>query len=228
MFFKGLEGFLRAQTAELSQKLTELIGDIVPVYNTEVDENMDASLKDAYSHISSIIDSWIKLVLQMQALENNSDTASASLTMPDGTHEYKLIATVWGVPSHEQKQNIIPTHIGIMDYFMYRCICDIPNNPVQIFYSWIKKECDLAHALVTLSPDGYVPEDVKNRLDAGEQFINWDSSEAEGFDDDVLNPLLLSLAGINDPLNLCSLDACVSHIEEFFDSFGFHEGRVSL
>lgn len=124
------------------------------------------------------------------------------------------------------KQFCIP--VGRIDYFIYRAICDIPDNPVQVFYKWVKQQCDLAHILISLSPDGYVPQEVRDKFDRGEGVINWDSSEAEGFPDDILNEGILDLAGVHDPLNLWSLDACVSHIEEFFDSFGFHEGGVSL
>ena len=35
MFYKNLESFLYDKTAELSQQLQEIIGDIVPIYNTE-------------------------------------------------------------------------------------------------------------------------------------------------------------------------------------------------
>lgn len=116
------------------------------------------------------------------------------------------------------------TPIGTMDYFVYRCIVDIPNNPVQIFYRWVKEQCSLAHILIQLSPDGYVPEEVRQKFDAGESIINWDSSDAEGFSDDILNESILEMAGIQDPLNLHKLDTCVEHIEEFIKQYKGVEG----
>ena len=44
MYYKQLEGFLQNKTAELSQQLQEIIGDIVPIYNTGTDIAMDNAL----------------------------------------------------------------------------------------------------------------------------------------------------------------------------------------
>lgn len=224
MYYKQLEGFLRDKTAELSQQLQEIIGDIVPIYNTGADEAMNASLKDAYRNITSIVDSWCKLVLQMEMLEYGNNSAHLSLRMPDCEHHIHADCGVSGVVVNKVNCAFMHTPIGTMDYFVYRCIVDIPNNPVQILYRWIKEQCSLTHALIQLSPDGYVPEEVRQKFDAGESIINWDGSDAEGFADDILNDAILELAGISDPLNLCSLDTCVEHIEEFFEQYKGVEG----
>ena len=86
MYYKQLEGFLQNKTAELSQQLQEIIGDIVPIYNTGADMTMDTALMDAYRHITSIVDSWCKLVLQMELLEYDNISADVSLLMPDDMH----------------------------------------------------------------------------------------------------------------------------------------------
>lgn len=224
MYYKQLEGFLRDKTAEYSAEMQEIIGGIVPVYNSGADAVMDASLEDAFGHISFIIDDWMKLVLQMELMENGKDSADAYLIMPFDTVEYRVEYNVSGVVSANNSNSQFNTPIGKMDYFVYRCICDIAGNPVQIFYKWVKQQCDLAHILISLSPEGYVPQEVRDRFEAGETVINWDGSEAEGFPDDILNDAILDLAGVSDPLNLCSLDTCVSHIDEFFSAYGFHEG----
>ena len=209
MFYKNLESFLYDKTAELSQKLQEIIGDIVPIYNTGADMTMDTALMDAYRHITSIVDSWCKLVLQMEMMEYGNNTAHLSLRMPDCEHHIHADCGVSGVVINKVNCIYMHTPIGTMDYFVYRCIVDIPNNPVQIFYRWVKEQCSLAHVLIQLSPDGYVPEEVRQKFDAGESIINWDGSDAEGFSDDILNASILEMAGIQDPLNLCSLDTCV-------------------
>ena len=224
MFNKTLEAHLRAKTADLSVKMMDIIGGIVPVYNSGDDAVINASLEDAFGHISFIIDDWMKLVLMMEMLEYGKDSADASLIMPFDTIEYRVEYNVSGVVAENNISKQFYTPVGKMDYFVYRCICDIADNPVQIFYRWIKEQCKLAHTLIQLSPDGFVPQEVRDRFEAGESFINWDSSEAEGFADDILNDAILDLAGISDPLNLCSLDTCVSHIDEFFSAYGFHEG----
>lgn len=224
MYYKQLEGFLQNKTAELSQEMQGIIGDIVPIYNTGADIAMDTALMDAYRHISSIVDSWCKLVLQMELLEYDNISANVSLVMPDDMHNICVECGFSGVVVNNYHFYNIHTPIGDMDYFVYRCIVDIPNNPVQIFYRWVKEQCSLAHILIQLSPDGYVPEEVRQKFDTGESIINWDSSDAEGFSDDILNESILELAGISDPLNLCSLDTCVFHIDEFFSAYGFHEG----
>lgn len=224
MYYKQLEGFLRDKTAELSQQLQEIIGDIVPIYNTGTDIAMDNALMDAYRHITSIVDSWCKLVLQMELLEYDNISADVSLLMPDDMHNICVECAFSGVVTNNYHFYNIHTPIGDMDYFVYRCIVDIPNNPVQIFYRWVKEQCSLAHVLIQLSPDGYVPEEVRQKFDAGDSIIDWDGSDAEGFSDDILNESILEMAGIQDPLNLCSLDTCVEHIEEFFEQHKGVEG----
>lgn len=224
MFYKNLESFLYDKTAELSQQLQEIIGDIVPVYNTGADEAMNASLRDAYRHITSIVDSWCKLILQMEMLEYGNNSAHVSFIMPDYSHNIYVDSGVSGVDSKYPNLAFMHTPIGTMDYFVYRCIVDIPNNPVQIFYRWVKEQCFLAHVLIQLSPDGFVPEEVRQKFDAGETLINWDGSDAEGFSDDILNESILEMAGIQDPLNLHKLDTCVQHIEEFFEQYKGVEG----
>ena len=224
MYYKQLEGFLRDKTAEYSAEMQEIIGGIVPVYNSGADEAMNASIKDAYRHITSIVDSWCKLVLQMEMLEYENNSAHLSLRMPDCEHHIHADCGVSGVVINKVDCTYMHTPIGTMDYFAYRCIVDIPNNPVQIFYRWVKEQCSLAHILIQLSPDGYVPEEVRQKFDAGESIINWDGSDAEGFSDDILNASILEMAGIQDPLNLCSLDTCVQHIEEFFEQYKGVEG----
>ena len=224
MFYKNLESFLYDKTAELSQQLQEIIGDIVPIYNTGADEAMNASLRDAYRHISSKVDTWLKIVLQLEMLEYGNNSAHVSFIMPDYSHNIYVDSGVSGVDSKYPNLAFMHTPIGTMDYFVYRCIVDIPDNPIQIFYRWIKEQCSLAHILIQLSPDGYVPEEVRQKFDAGESIINWDSSDAEGFSDDILNESILEMAGIQDPLNLHKLDTCVQHIEEFFEQYKGVEG----
>ena len=224
MYYKQLEAHLRAKTAELSQQLQEIIGDIVPIYNTGADMTMDTALMDAYRHITSIVDSWCKLVLQMELLEYDNISADVSLLMPDDMHNICVECAFSGVVTNNYHFYNIHTPIGDMDYLVYRCIVDIPNNPVQIFYRWVKEQCSLAHILIQLSPDGYVPEEVRQKFDAGESIINWDGSDAEGFSDDILNESILEMAGIQDPLNLHKLDACVEHIQEFFEQYKGVEG----
>lgn len=224
MFYKNLESFLYDKTAEYSAEMQEIIGGIVPVYNTGADEAMNASLRDAYRHISSKVDTWLKIVLQLEMLEYGNNSAHVSFIMPDYSHNIYVDSGVSGVDSKYPNLAFMHTPIGTMDYFVYRCICDIADNPVQIFYKWVKQQCDLAHILISLSPEGYVPQEVRDRFEAGETVINWDGADAEGFPDDILNEGILDLAGISDPLNLCSLDTCVSHIDEFFSAYGYHEG----
>lgn len=224
MYYKQLEGFLRDKTAELSQQMQEIIGDIVPIYNTGTDIAMDNALMDAYRHITSIVDSWCKLVLQMELLEYDNISADVSLLMPDDMHNICVECAFSGVVTNNYHFYNIHTPIGDMDYFVYRCIVDIPNNPVQIFYRWVKEQCSLAHILIQLSPDGYVPEEVRQKFDGGESIIDWDGSDAEGFSDDILNESILEMAGIQDPLNLHKLDACVEHIQEFFEQYKGVEG----
>lgn len=225
MYNKNLEAYLRAKTTEISARMQKSIDAIVPVYNTNPNVEVDEAIVNEFNHIVFAIYDWMRLVLNMELLEYDKDYVRATLILPYYTTEYSVEYNVSGEKVGDDVDNQFSTPIGKIDYFVYRAICDIPNNPVQVFYKWVKQQCELAHILISLSPEGYVPQEVRDRFNAGETVINWDGSDAEGFPDDILNDAILELAGVHDPLNLCSLDSCVSHIDEFFDSYGFHEGR---
>lgn len=47
--------------------------------------------------------------------------------------------------------------------------------------------------------------------------------KSEDGSDDLITPVLLEGCGICDSLNICRLDSCLTHIDEFFESHGLHE-----
>ena len=110
-----------------------------------------------------------------------------------------LTLSVSGVVREGTSLPVVHTPIGDFNYFIYRCIVDIPDNPVMLFYKAMQEQIHRVHVLITLNPDGY--------------------------NDDLITPAILELCGIHDPLDICRLDSCLTHIDEFFDAHVFMKGE---
>ena len=199
MFSQTLQQFLIEETAKLSRPVLDFVDNSIVTYDTGVDPVLDEKIRDAYMLAVEAIDSWMRMVVAFDAIENGADVYAISLELPDGTHMYQCIS---GVDFTSGRLPVVHTPIGDMDYFIYRCIVDIKDNPVMLFYKAMQKQINRVHNLITLDPDGY--------------------------NDDLITPAILELCGIHDPLDICRLDSCLRHIDEFFDAHGFHEGWGSV
>ena len=197
MYDAILNKFLLQETAKLSQPVLDFVDNSVVIYDTGVDAVLDEQIGNAYRQAVSAIDQWMRMLVAFDAIENGGNVFGVTLELPDGTHEYVCHSSVLGVVTDTKSLPIIHTPIGDMDYFIYRCIVDIPDNPVMLFYKAMQEQLHRVHVLITLDPDGY--------------------------NDDLITPAILELCGIHDPLDICRLDSCLTHIDEFFDAHGFHE-----
>lgn len=196
MFNQNLQQFLIEETAKLSRPVLDFVDNSIVTYDTGVDPVLDEQIRDAYMLVVEAIDSWMRMVVAFDAVENGSDVYSISLELPDGMHMYQCIS---GVDFTSSRLPVVHTPIGDLDYFCYRAIVDIKDNPVLLFYKAMQKQINRVHNLITLDPDGY--------------------------NDDLITSAILDLCGICDPLNVCRLDSCLTHIDEFFEAHGFHEGQ---
>lgn len=196
MYNKILEQFLIEETAKLSRPVLDFVDNSIVTYDTGADPVLDEKIKDAYMLAVEAIDSWMRMVVAFDAVENGSDVYSISLELPDGMHMYQCVS---GVDYAPHRLPVVHTPIGDLDYFCYRAIVDIKDNPVMLFYKAIQKQIQRVHTLITLDPDGY--------------------------NDDLITSAILEMCGICDPLNVCRLDSCLTHIDDFFDAHGFHEGQ---
>lgn len=198
MYDAILNNFLLQETAKLSQPVLDFVDNSVVIYDTGVDAVLDEQIGNAYRQAVEAIDQWMRMLVAFDAIENGGNVSGISLELPDGTHEYVCNSSVSGVVTDTYSLPLVRTPIGDLDYFCYRAIVDIPNNPVLLFYKAMQKQINRVHNLITLDPDGY--------------------------NDDLITPAILEMCGICDPLNVCRLDSCLTHIDEFFAAHGFHEG----
>lgn len=199
MYDAILNKFLLQETAKLSQPVLDFVDNSVVIYDTGVDAVLDEQIGNAYRQAVLAIDHWMRMLVAFDAIENGGNVSGISLELPDGTHNYSCNSSVSGVVTDTYSQPLVHTPIGDMDYFTYRCIVDIKDNPVMLFYKAMQKQINRVHNLITLDPDGYR--------------------------DDLITPAILEMCGICDPLNVCRLDSCLTHIDEFFEAHGFHEGQ---
>lgn len=198
MYDAILKKFLLQETAKLSQPVLDFVDNSVVIYDTGVDAVLDEQIGNAYRQAVEAIDQWMRMVVAFDVIENGGNVSGISLELPDGTHEYVCNSPVSGVVIDTYSLPMVHTPIGDMDYFIYRCIVDIKDNPVMLFYKAMQKQIHRVHVLITLDPDGY--------------------------NDDLITSAILEMCGICDPLNVCRLDSCLTHIDEFFAAHGFHEG----
>ena len=202
MYDANLTNYLMQETAKLSQPVLDFVDNSIVTYDTGADPALDEQIRDAYRQAVLAIDQWMRMLVAFDAIENGGNVSGISLELPDGTHNYSCNSSVSGVVTYAYSQPLVHTPIGDMDYFTYRCIVDIKDNPVMLFYKAMQEQIHRVHVLITLDPDGY--------------------------NDDLITPAILELCGIHDPLDICRLDSCLTHIDEFFDAHGFHEGWGSV
>lgn len=202
MYDAILNNFLLQETAKLSQPVLDFVDNSVVIYDTGVDAVLDEQIGNAYRQAVEAIDQWMRMLVAFDSIENDGNVFGVTLELPNGTHEYECKSSVLGVVTDTKSLPMIHTPIGDVDYFIYRCIVDITENPVMLFYKAMQEQIHRVHVLITLDPDGY--------------------------NDDLITPAILELCGIHDPLDICRLDSCLTHIDEFFDAHGFHEGWGSV
>lgn len=182
--------------------MLDFVDNSVVIYDTGVDAVLDEQIGNAYRQAVEAIDQWMRMLVAFDSIENDGNVFGVTLELPNGTHEYECKSSVSGVVRDGTSLPVVHTPIGDFNYFVYRCIVDIPDNPVMLFYKAMQEQIHRVHVLITLDPDGY--------------------------NDDLITPAILELCGIHDPLDICRLDSCLTHIDEFFDAHGFHEGWGSV
>lgn len=198
MFYSQLESIVAQETAKLAKPVRDFIDNYVPIYDTGADEDHDFQCWRAYEKATEAIDKWMSLVIRVGAIEYDKNYGYAALELPDGIHEYSSEVCVSGVLFNNNSLGMVHTPIGDFDYFIYRCIVDIPDNPVMLFYKAMQEQIHRTHILIEMNPES-------------------------GGMDDLITPTLLESCGICDSLNICRLDSCLTHIDEFFEAHGFHE-----
>ena len=199
MYDAILNNFLLQETAKLSQPVLDFVDNSVVIYDTGVDAVLDEQIGNAYRQAVEAIDQWMRMLVAFDSIENDGNVFGVTLELPNGTHEYECKSSVSGVVRDGTSLPVVHTPIGDFNYFIYRCIVDIPDNPVMLFYKAMQEQIHRVHVLITLDPDGY--------------------------NDDLITPAILELCGIHDPLDICRLDSCLTHIDEFFDAHVFMKGE---
>ena len=98
MFSQTLQQFLIEETAKLSRPVLDFVDNSIVTYDTGVDPVLDEKIRDAYMLAVEAIDSWMRMVVACDAVENGSDVYSISLELPDGMHMYWWLAGVNDAP----------------------------------------------------------------------------------------------------------------------------------
>ena len=134
MYYKELERIIAQKTADLAEPVRDFIDNCVCIYDTGVDDAHDFNCWVAYKKAIEAIDKWMSLVVGADLVEYTENMICVSLELPDGKHEYYNELSVSGVVREGTSLPVVHTPIGDFNYFISRCIVDIPDNPVMLFY----------------------------------------------------------------------------------------------
>lgn len=184
---------LGAETADTVKKLTEKDG--VAAYEGLPDAENDARVWENYKKAVEACRIWMQAVLAVEAAEDKrSDiSAEAALFLPDRLLEVSISTT--GLPfdgaSNADTAELLITPIGRMNYFTYRAILDVPDNPVKVLYRYFQDMLHYMHIVLTMP------------------------IHADG-QDDLLNKSILKYEGIVDVLGVHRYDSLWYNVEEFF------------
>jgi hypothetical protein len=186
---------LKAIIAEKTDELTKPVVDFInfePIYNTPQDAIKDLECNAAYLKAVYAIDEWMLRAMKVYSLGHDINSLYMMLQFPDGNRKYALEASVNGVVIH-QSAKTFNTTIGVLNYFMYRCITDIKDNPVKLFYKAMNEQIKEVQVKIALNQDKSDPNDTA-------------PTESN-----------LKECGINDPLGICRMARWLKGIEQFFE-----------
>ena len=79
MFSQTLQQFLIEETAKLSRPVLDFVDNSIVTYDTGTDPALDEQIRNAYMLAVEAIDSWMRMVVAFDAVENGSDVYSISL-----------------------------------------------------------------------------------------------------------------------------------------------------
>jgi hypothetical protein len=187
-----LKALIAEKTAELAEPVVDFTTNYEPIYDTPQDIVNDAECRAAYLKAVRAIDEWMFMAMKVYCFGHDANSFDMLLQFPDGNRRYSLKMTVSGVVNCTSVRTFNTT-IGILNYFMYKCITDIKDNPVQIFYKAINEQIHRAEILISLD---------QNKLDPN------DTAPTESN---------LKECGISDPLEICRMAKGLKGIEQFFE-----------
>lgn len=187
---------IEERTPEVNEAMKSFVSECVLIYAkkeegfSETDENIVVSYQQALDNLTR----WLKMVQSADVFYNQGEWTSTTLLLPHCC-SVSVSANIAfeGVERGENfvlNDNLFETPIGTMSDFTYRCITEIADNPVKMFYSFLSIEVRKAHLIIA------------DRL----------GEERDG----ILNDKLLKEAGLYDVLGISKLDTCVRNIEDFF------------
>ncbi|MBO5031680.1 MAG: hypothetical protein J6D08_07315 [Lachnospiraceae bacterium] len=192
---------LGAETASTVKELTD--GTVLAVYEGTPSAENNARVMENYEKALEACRVWLRAVLGVEAIDNHKADISAEVTLflPDRLLEASIYTSE--LPFGGENKSIhtekLTTPIGIMDYFTYRAILEVPNNPVQLLYRYFQ---DLIHQMHNITSMPF---------------------HCDG-QDDLLNKYIVEDEGISDVLGVHQYDSLWYNIDEFLsDRFSGNE-----
>lgn len=164
---------LGAETASTVKELTE--GDDLAVYEGAADYENDLRVKEKYRKAIEACEIWLKAVLSAEIMENkrNDISAEISLLLPDDFLEIAVCSSKHPFKSSKQCEHSegLKTIIGVLDYFTYRAIVDIPLNPVKVLFRYFHDLIHQIHGITTMPNHCNGQDDLLNKYIVEEEGI---------------------------------------------------------
>lgn len=185
---------LGADTASTVKELTE--GDALAVYEGLPNEENDARVMKNYEKAVNACRIWLRAVLGIEVIDNKKAdiTAETALYLPGKLLETAVYTAKYpyGSEYNSEAMEKLNTPLGMMDYFTYRAILEVPVNPVKVLYIYFQNLIHQIHAITTM------PNHCDGR-------------------DDLLNKYIVADEGIVDVLGVSRFDSLWYNVDEFLN-----------
>lgn len=196
-----MENILKDEAVKCSEVVKEFTeSDVLAVYESECrDMDNDIKVRALFDAAVEACGKWLRQVVTADIFDHTKhNTARVSLIVPDGSITVNADAStnyevndIFGTERNE----VLYTPLGEMDYFTRLAILTVPDNPVQLLYTYLSDCIKYIHHVLCMP-------------------IKEEECGGDGFLDEVR----LSLGSIQDPLGLHRYDSLWSSgVDEFFN-----------
>ena len=201
MLFSDLNQSLRAYLIELGADTAAVVrqftdGSAIAVYEHPQNLDNDRRVMESYERAIEACRTWLRGVLAVEFMEGADSIASVecALSLPDRLLGVSLRdgePPFGGEDDIHYREMLVTPIASRIDYFTYRAIIEIRENPVQLLYRYFRDLIHQMHHIIELPP----------------------FNEA----DRLLNRSLLADLGIVDVLGISRYDCFWYDVDRFLD-----------
>lgn len=191
----NLKKYLADKAEEYCKVVADFTHELAVYEDVEAKVAIDDKVWETYDKALDAVEEWLKLVLHAELMDSH-DTISAvsvNLRLPSREICVSIAEDSANIPlgcnyGTYYEPEVLETPIGTMDYYTYRCLLDLPQNPVRMLYEHLNL-CDRnLHNILTMYD----------------------------MDEKVLCSDILEGCGVQDPLRIHAMDSLLNGVDHFF------------